>query len=275
MRVHRSPVLICCAASERLKATKEEVAALHARFEAELKRQATRAAEVARQTSAVLTGSASAARKTKQGRTSSGAKESKEANTEQNTLGIPPSKNKKKKRSARANASNPHHLRNYIPSRLPHSGQPNIALSEQNLISPLPLRFLSTDIPPRRQKKSPAIPVSSLNNPIEEWICPFCEYDLFYGNDDNYRGAINNRKKILKRRRRARERAAAAASGVKANTTAVPNASSTAEDADADADAEFETAYPPESVSAPPTQKNFRNGSDDRGGANTTNTAFG
>lgn len=273
MCVRRFSVLICCAASERLKATKEEVAALHSRFEAELKRQATRAAEVARQTSAVLTGGAPAARKSKQGRISSGAKEPKEAVIEQNALGTPPSKSKKKKRSARANASNPHHLRNYIPSRLPHSGQPNATLSEQALINPLPLRFLSTDIPPRRQKKSPVIPVSSLNNPIEEWICPFCEYDLFYGNDDSYRRAINNRKKILKRRRRARERAAAAASGVKPSTTAAPNASSTTDDVDADA--EFETPYPPESVSAMPKQKNSRSGSDDRGGANTTNTALG
>jgi len=41
----------------------------------------------------------------------------------------------------------------------------------------------------------------------------FCEYQLFYGDEQAYRRAIRNRKKILKRRRRARERAAAAAAG--------------------------------------------------------------
>ena len=179
---------------------------MHARFEAELKRQAAKASEVARQTSAVLTGGAPAARQAKQGHTAS-VKDVKPASVEQSLLGNTPVKNKKKKRSARANASNPHHLRNYVPSRLPHSGQANATtLSAQDFLSPLPTRFLSTDIPPRRRKKAPVAPISSLNNPIEEWICPFCEYDLFYGGYEDYRRAINNRKKILKRRRGARDR---------------------------------------------------------------------
>ena len=132
---------------------------------------------------------------------------------------------KKKKRSALANASNPHHLRNYVPSRLPHSGGPPSAQqavqNAQNLLTPLPLRFLSAEIPPRRRKKSEgaaaaaATPVATtLTNPADEWICPFCEYELFYGDEQSYARAVRNRKKILRRRRRARERAAAAASGV-------------------------------------------------------------
>ena len=85
------------------------------------------------------------------------------------------------------------------------------------------MRFLSSEIPPRRRgrgaKKAPAAtaaPLVQLTYPAEEWICSFCEYDLFYGEDAAYRRAVRNRKKILKRRRRARERAAAAASGAAA-----------------------------------------------------------
>ena len=125
---------------------------------------------------------------------------------------------KKKKRSALANASNPHHLRNYVPSRLPHSGGggdgqgPNAA--NGNTIWPLPLRFLSAEIPSRKRKKNTtAVPLVQLMHPSEEWICAFCDYELFYGEDPVYRRAVRSRKKILKRRRRARERAAAAAAG--------------------------------------------------------------
>ena len=70
----------------------------------------------------------------------------------------------------------------------------------------------------------PPVPVpsaaSALTNPADEWICPFCEYELFYGDDAGYHRAVRNRKKILRRRRRARERAAAAASGVGSGTGA-------------------------------------------------------
>jgi hypothetical protein len=134
------------------------------------------------------------------------------------------SRNKKKKRSALANASNPHHLRNYVPSRLAqplHSSSTTQQQQQQSWISPPPVRFLSVEIPPRRKQKNgePVVQPTTqvpLTNPADEWICPFCEYDLFYSDDsDNarFRKAVRNRKKILRRRRRARERAAAAASG--------------------------------------------------------------
>ena len=147
---------------------------------------------------------------------------------------------KKKKRSALANASNPHHLRNYVPSRLPHTGPGDggaaahgsggtaAANASGNTIWPLPLRFLSSEIPPRRRSRAKnstppptTVPLIQLTHPAEEWICAFCEYDLFYGEDAAYRRAVRNRKKILKRRRRARERAAAAASGAGAGMSAV------------------------------------------------------
>jgi len=47
---------------------------------------------------------------------------------------------------------------------------------------------------------------------MDEWVCAFCEFDLFYGDEAGFRRALRNRKKILRRRRRARERAALAAS---------------------------------------------------------------
>ncbi len=125
---------------------------------------------------------------------------------------------KKKKRSALANASNPHHLRNYVPSRIPNQGllsAAQLGANTQNMLSPLALFFLSAQIPPRRgtQQRVASGVASPLANPAEEWICPTCEYRLFYGDEQGYRMGVRNRKKILKRRRRARERAAAAANG--------------------------------------------------------------
>lgn len=237
-------------------ATKEEVAALHARFEAELSRRAAKAAEVARHTNSMLSGGSPATKRSaKQGRTGSGQTANTKAIALEQSLGVPPLKTgKKKKRSALANASNPHHLRNYVPSRLPNSGQVNATqalLNAQNLLSPFPARFLSADVPPRRRRKAPTGTVTPLTNPLEEWICPFCEYDLFYGDDADYQRAVNNRKKILKRRRRARERAAAAASGAAATLSKKNNDTAPAPAPEDDVDAEYEVES--QSVeSAPP-----------------------
>ncbi|KAJ6580865.1 hypothetical protein B0H19DRAFT_928956 [Mycena capillaripes] len=235
--------------ADRLIATKEEVAMLRGRFEAELARQAAKAAKVAAANK--LMSALPATKSTRQkrgGRTTARARTANNSATTTTTttttttsapvdgldqaalLGIKP-RGKKKKRSALANASNPHHLRNYVPSRLPHSapgggganGAQAGAQHAQNsgVLGPLPLRFLSADIPPRRRrgKKGGAAPPPGagegpvLTNPADEWICAFCEYQLFYGDDSQHRRAVRSRKKILRRRRRARERAAAAASG--------------------------------------------------------------
>lgn len=183
-----------------------------------------------------------------------------------------PKKGKKKKRSTMANASNPHHLRNYVPSRLPHAagggggigthGQAN-QVANVNSLWPLAVKFLSADLPPRRRKDTSGggqtgVNVQSLPQlvvPQEEWICSFCEYSMFYGEEGEYRRAIRNRKKILKRRRRARERAAAAASGVH---TAMKNAAGAApvtdstqvEDEDEEYDGPGYESVPPSSSSA-------------------------
>jgi len=121
-------------------------------------------------------------------------------------------KGKKKKRSTMANASNPHHLRNYVPSRLPHTGHGQGGSVDSEW--PLALTFLSADVRSRGRQDGGGNTQHVV--PQDEWICSFCEYSLFYGDDGEYKRAVRNRKKILKRRRKARERAAAAASGVKA-----------------------------------------------------------
>ncbi|KAJ7663895.1 hypothetical protein DFH06DRAFT_1188823 [Mycena polygramma] len=223
--------------ADRLIATKDEVATLRTRFEAELARQATKAAKLA---AANKLGPLPASKSTRQKRgvrtrTANGPNATATPSTtapikdlDGALMGLKPrTGGKKKKRSALANASNPHHLRNYVPSRLPHSA-PTAApgtngVQAQNTVGvfgSLPLRFLSADIPPRRRrgkKGSAAAPPAGeapvLTNPADEWICAFCEYRLFYGDDAAHRRAVRSRKKILRRRRRARERAAKAASG--------------------------------------------------------------
>jgi hypothetical protein len=226
-------------ATHRLIATREEVALLKERFEKELTRQAATAAEAARLAAAANSEAlAKASHKFRSVQRKRAAPASrpdapkfngKDGHSTPNTTtnstqsydpSIPPhvkSKNpKKKKRSALANASNPHHLRNYVPSRLPNSGtSSNIAAAQavQNSLSPLPIRFLTADLKSRgranRKGEAPNMACAP-----DEWMCTFCEYDLFYGSDASFRRAVRSRKKILRRRRRARERAARAASGV-------------------------------------------------------------
>ncbi|EMD39188.1 hypothetical protein CERSUDRAFT_112862 [Gelatoporia subvermispora B] len=213
--------------SRRLVVTEQEVAALHVRFEAELARQAARAAEAAQQAAAFAGSTRSTKANRKQGAQSPGGTPLDPAASPQDApASSGKGKGKKKKRAVLANASNPHHLRNYVPSRLPGAGQANAAqaaANAQNLLSPLPLRFLSAELPPRRRKgtERPLAPVLSLTSPLDEWICPFCEYALFYGDEQAFQRAVRNRKKILRRRRRARERAAAAASGAGSAIAAV------------------------------------------------------
>ena len=238
----------CYKASERLRATREEVAVLHSKFEAELARQATKSAEASKHTAAATTGmslkrSAPSNKQTASGKT-----------TTTKPVDPPPEppvsakKGKKKKRSALANASNPHHLRNYVPSRLPNSGQTNSTQNgnSQNYIGPPPLQFLSARLPPRRKRYGDADVTSTpttLANPADEWICPFCEYKLFYGDEGEYQRAIRNRKKVLKRRRRAQERAAAAASGRSASNAATASGRDDAAYDDESREGDYEGSY--------------------------------
>lgn len=209
-------------ASERAASIREEAVRLQARFEEELTRQATRVVEAAAKVAAAAAEPSPKNRKRAAGANYNGFPvpprlDSDSLSGDQGLIGK--GRQKKKKRSALANASNPHHLRNYVPSRLPQQPPPltQAALNSANFLGPPPLRFLSAQIPPRRRKRSDAPPsglMSNLTAPMDEWICALCEYDLFYGDEARLRRGIKNRKKILSRRRRARERAAAAASGV-------------------------------------------------------------
>lgn len=227
------------ATADRLIATKEEVTMLRNRFEEELERQAAKAVKLAAASrmmnSLTSKGRSKRERAQQRARTITNGKPPSVEQTaeflDQALIGGTKPRGKKKKRSALANASNPHHLRNYVPSRLPHSGggvgaANGTSQANPNDLGPLPLRFLSAEIPPRRRKKSQAPqPTAQLTNPADEWICAFCEYALFYGDEQEYRRAVRNRKKILRRRRRARERAAAAAAGGNSAAPKVPEKS--------------------------------------------------
>ncbi|KAI9436765.1 hypothetical protein F5148DRAFT_1264359 [Russula earlei] len=214
------------AASERLIATHAEYTVLCDRFEHELARQAEKMTENVKENTlpgigAVDGGSSGAAqrneRAVRKGRGTTQSVQNSDLPAASKSASDTKTSGKKKKRSALANASNPHHLRNYVPSRIPNQGHimaAQLGTHAQNMLSPLPLLFLSAQIPPRRgAQPRPSGMWSQLANPTEEWICPTCEYRLFYGDEQGYRMGVRNRKKILKRRRRARERAAAAANG--------------------------------------------------------------
>lgn len=186
--------------------------ALRSRFEAELARQAAKAAKAAAEAKQAAL-AASRASRTK--RSSKVQPTSPGGDPSADPLDLsPPGKSrgsKKKKRNALAIASNPHHRNNYVPSRLPSSGHVNpvqATLNAQNSLGPQPLRFLSAELPARRRKKESAATRAQIVNPVDEWICPRCEYALFYGDGSDYRRAIRDRKQILRRRRRAQERAA-------------------------------------------------------------------
>ena len=77
------------------------------------------------------------------------------------------------------------------------------------------MQFLSTKIPPRKDRVQPTTQVP-LTNPADEWIYlfrEFCSDDL---DKASFRKAVRNRKEILRRRRRTRVRAAAAAASGRA-----------------------------------------------------------
>ncbi|OBZ73603.1 ATP-dependent RNA helicase ded1 [Grifola frondosa] len=185
------------ATSDRLATIKEEVAILHTRFEAELARQAAKAAEAAKQAAAALGGPlAKRTDRSKQGRHQAGPGRIRKV------FWINPCWARRVEEERRRNA-----LRSRTP-RIP-------TIFETTCPRAFRIQFLSADVPSRRrQKPGPTVtPASTLVNPADEWICPFCEYSLFYGDEPSFHMAVRNRKKFLKRRQRARERAAAAASG--------------------------------------------------------------
>jgi hypothetical protein len=273
-------------ATERLAATKKEVAVLHARFEAELARQAAKAAEVAEQVIQAGNETQRASGTDRRGgdglRKRGGGTLSRRVTAggtladDSSALDTSKSRSSKKKTrsSAATNTPGTHQLRNYSrvsrTRSIPILTAAQVAMAAQNSLGPPPLRFLMADLRPRDQtmyggvgggggggistpnhntntntKSTGGVPslsstllsstsssalllANQLPAALDEWICPFCEYDLFYGQEAGLRRAMRNRKKILSRRRRARERAAAAASGALAPALAPLSASASA-----------------------------------------------
>ncbi|KAJ3825721.1 hypothetical protein F5880DRAFT_1477756 [Lentinula raphanica] len=322
--------------SERLLATKKEVAILRRRFEEELARQTSNAASSTathRPAATSVNSKSSRSKRGDRGRTDkkprgqrneySNSSEKDNAGNTNNANVKPTSRSgKKKKRSALANASNPHHLRNYVPSRLPQSAggtPPNVAGTNHanaNDLGPFPLRFLSAEIPPRRgprskrsqaqeqpqhqqqqqqhQQPPSSLLTTSLTNPAEEWLCVFCEYELFFGDEMEYRKALNRRKAVLKRRRRARERAAAAASGqTKVSTSKksssqqpAPVAARRDSEEDGDEEEEDDAEYEPNGTGSQssgngvhpgmlPKQTKWRGDNREKGGAGEAKSSYG
>ncbi|KAK4691683.1 hypothetical protein P7C70_g9297, partial [Phenoliferia sp. Uapishka_3] len=130
----------------------------------------------------------------------------------------PPLKKGRKKRSAHANANNVHHRDNFVPSRIPGNNTHGTG-GERGREEESPL----TSWPASDE----AVAAANANGGArggrgreeswfrgsEEWMCLFCEYEVFYGEECLLSKAIRNRKKILKVRQKARERASKAANG--------------------------------------------------------------
>lgn len=189
------------ATSERLLATEEDMLALRKRFEAELARQAAKAAKAAAEAK-----QAALAVGTKTPRPKRSGKGQPRTRTTGDTPVEPKSRGTKKKKSTNVTPDpyDRHRLSAPVPS-----------YSSQNTLNH-PLLFLSANIPRKRKKATTAAtPTAQMVDPAEEWICPHCEYSLFYSDGPEYKRAIRNRKKILRRRRRAQERAAGGLSAPK------------------------------------------------------------
>ncbi|KNZ51978.1 hypothetical protein VP01_3742g1 [Puccinia sorghi] len=149
----------------------------------------------------------------------------------------------KKKRSAHANANNIHHRDNYVPSRLPAS-YPVRAASESAFLgggtsewARLRLEYESRIGRGYIDPTATGLDEPGLGSPLkahcqlgpspiarffvepDEWICSFCEYELWFGDPLGLVRVIKNRKDVLRRRRRAKERAARAASGIPPSST--------------------------------------------------------
>ncbi|OCF75928.1 hypothetical protein I204_03225 [Kwoniella mangroviensis CBS 8886] len=139
-------------------------------------------------------------------------------------------KPKKKKRSVLANQSNPHHVDNYRPSRTvsPHGDPYEPYSSHLSLFNPPPMVFLAT----RTRHKPKALQASNeltVNNDInvdynpdirpneDDFICCFCEYDLYYSTESMRKKAIRKRKKEIKRKEMIKNKAKNVAEGKKSS----------------------------------------------------------
>ncbi|KAI9620252.1 hypothetical protein H4Q26_013821 [Puccinia striiformis f. sp. tritici PST-130] len=151
-----------------------------------------------------------------------------------NNGGIKKNKKKgKKRRSAHANANNIHHRDNYVPSRLPTTSygtnRSNGILNSNDLLDGL-ADFIGDSGSGSEDWNRFRLEFNQGKSPIarffvepDEWICSFCEYELWFGEPISLIKVIKNRKEVLKRRKRALDRAARSANGF----LAAPNSNST------------------------------------------------
>ena len=125
----------------------------------------------------------------------------------------PTAKKGRKKRSAHANALNVHHRDNYVPSRLPsHTPSTNGVAHDANGTPYL------TSWPASDEALASAGPYASTCGAghfcgPDEWLCLFCEYELFYGEEPLLYRAVRKRHNVLKVRKKAKDRATKATQG--------------------------------------------------------------
>lgn len=125
----------------------------------------------------------------------------------------PATKKGRKKRSAHANALNVHHRDNYVPSRLPsHTSSTNGVAHDANGTPYL------TSWPASEEALASAGPYASTCGAghfcgPDEWLCLFCEYELFYGEESLLYRAVRRRHNVLKVRKKAKDRATKATQG--------------------------------------------------------------
>ncbi|WWD19125.1 hypothetical protein CI109_103583 [Kwoniella shandongensis] len=112
-------------------------------------------------------------------------------------------KSKKKKRSVLANQSNPHHVNNYRPSRTvsPHGDPYEPYPHHLDLVAPPSMHFLAAQ-PIRKTAPIPGThaPPTAVRPAEDDYICCFCEFDLYYGSEKARKRAVRQRRRELKRK---------------------------------------------------------------------------
>lgn len=137
-----------------------------------------------------------------------------------------PLKKGRKKRSAHANAHNVHHRDNYVPSRLPAAA----AAAQGQQVHGSEPSLGPTTWPASDEAIAMAGPYALTSGgghycDPDEWLCIFCEYQLFYGEEPALYRAVRKRKGVLKVRQKAKERAQKAAQGAAAASTSAQDSS--------------------------------------------------
>ena len=121
------------------------------------------------------------------------------------SAGPKPKSKKGKKRSAHANANNPHFKSNYIPSRMPAAAAQSHHDSAQALTSwPASEEAIASG----RAAGTGARRAAGYFAGSEEWLCAFCDYEIFWGEESHLVKATKRRQKVLEVRRKSKKKAA-------------------------------------------------------------------